>query len=347
MIIEPVGARPDAPRRRLATNFAFVFPFVVLVAVVGFGVLGRGGDAATPANRGPAVTPPSAVRSIDGAPGQPAEYATRAAETARFPSSLFGLPVRNTAETLRLRRARRSAGVVAVSGYLSLSGERASCSDSVVPPGRLGSFCHRVGILVDSPQSPFNPTRGIPAWWLGPHLHPQFPVGTRLPEETARTVLAARGAPLPVILVGRFDDPRAVRCPPDGRHCGEELVVDRVGWSDGEVWRRSTAFDPLLDAKIRDRAWKARFGLVGSAFPGNTPILSATLIASQNLPRLEPQAAAAVTRRNPRDALWLVRALVVGAGRRGEPAVGRVVWAIVDASTGEIVARGPAPADRG
>lgn len=345
MIIEPVRAGSRGPRRGLATRLGLAFPFVVLVAVVGLGVVGRTGEAARPANDTTAAAASPSLAPAEDTAGQLAGDGTRTAETAHFPSTIFGLPVHSTAETLRLRTARRLSGVVAVSGYLSISGERASCSPSSVPPGGLGSFCHRAGILADLPESPFNAAEGGVGWWLGPHLHPQFPAGTRLPEEAARTVLAAQGAPLPVILLGRFDDPRAVKCRPGGRHCGEELAIDRVAWADGEVWRRSTAFDPLVDADIREKAWRSRPAIVASTLRGNPPLLSATLVAPQTLARVEPAAADALPR-NPPEALWFIRGLAVTTGRRGEPPVGHVTWTLVDAKTGEMLAQGPAGSER-
>ncbi len=347
MIIEPVRSLPDAPRRRLAGRVALAFPFLVLVAVVGVGALGRTGETATQANRDAtrAAAFPSLAPGGEDAARQFAANGTRTAQTAHFPKNILRLPVRTTAETLRLRTAKLASGVVAVSGYLSISGERAGCRSSPVPPGHLASFCLRVGILADVPESPFSAGRYGAGWRVGPHLHPQFPPGTRLPEETARTMLRADGAPLPVILLGHFDDARAVKCSSLGRHCGEEFVADRVVWADGEVWRRSTALDPLVDQDIRERAWQDRPAIVASALRGDPPLLSATLVAPQTLARVEPAAAAAIPGQAP-EALWLVRRLVVTTGPRGESRVGRITWAIVDASSGVIVARGPPEPER-
>lgn len=342
MIIEPVQPLRDAQRRRLAGRLAFLFPFLVLVAVVAVGVVGRSGEAASQTNGDTArgATAPGLAPGGEDTTRRFAGDGARIADTAHFPASIFGLPVRSSAETLRLRTAERLSGVLAVSGYLSITGQRADCRRSPVPSGHVASFCLRFGILADVPESPFSAGQYGAGWHAGPHLHPQFPPGTRLPEEAARTVLRARGAPLPVILLGRFDDARAVSCSFAGRQCREDFVADRVAWADGEVWRRSTAFDPLVDQDIRDRAWQTRPAIVASALRGNPPLLSATLVAPQTLARVEPAAAAAMPRVAP-EALWLVRGLAVTEGAGGESPVGRITWAIVDAATGAILARGP------
>ena len=338
MIVEPVGA----PRRSVpgfGNGLRIALPFVALVAVVGAGVLGRDGQTteegatvarATPGNAGTSLEPPSSTS------------ASRTTDRAEFPDSLLGLPVSTTEETLRRRHEGSAVGVVAVSGYLSTTTDDAGCSPSLVlmPPVR--PLCRRHGILADHRQSPFASRRDGSRPRLGPHLHPQFPPGTRLPEQADRTRADADGTPLPVVVLGRFDDPRAVACGPGGRHCGEEFVVESVAWVEGEPWRRRRSLDPLVGPELRERAWRARHAIEALALPGDPPILVAALVAPPTLRRVDPAAARAMPKR-ALEAVWLVRGLAVASGGPGRPPVGAITWAIVDAATGKVLASRPPP----
>ena len=149
-----------------------------------------------------------------------------------------GLPV----DDGRPRRARRSdwtrrrataasrRGVVAVAGYLGLDAIPDDCRDT-----RLGIV--RAVLRADRPcwrrlpgTAPRTPDRMTPGF----HLHPQFPVGVRdaLAVRVRGDLRRRRGRRRSCIL-GRFGDDRAEPCVPGGRHCGQELVVERVAWVDG------------------------------------------------------------------------------------------------------------------
>lgn len=341
MIVEPVRTGPAGPFRRLAGTLAVALPFVVLVGVVGVGIAGRASsdeEAARPALAlaSPAPVEPSPAPSAD--PGL--------ARPVAFPDSTLGLPVVGVAEILAAREARTAVGVVAVAGYLSLRPGSATCSAPPPPLARLDATCDRFGFLADMPESPYLDQAGAPRW-RGPHLHPQFPPGTRIPEQAAVDASDPSAPPPAVVVLGRFDDPRANPCRPGSRHCGEEFVVERVAWVDGQPWRRTLSFDPKLDADLREAAWEQRRSILGSAAPAGR-VLGAAFLAPATLADFHPVAAEALPA-DPPESIWLLRVLDVrpgdataepAAGAKSAATIGGVVWLVLDGSTGRVLARG-------
>ena len=341
MIVEPVRTGPAGPFRRLAGTLAVALPFVVLVGVVGVGTSGRTASDAE------AARPALALASL--APAEPRPAASTEPGVARpvaFPDSMLGLPVAGVSEILAAREGRTAVGVVAVAGYLSLRQSSATCSLPPPPLARLDATCDRFGFLADMPESPYVDQAGAPRW-RGPHLHPQFPPGTRIPEEAAIDVSDPGASPPAVVVLGRFDDPRADPCRPGSRHCGEEFVVERVAWVDGQLWRRTLSFDPKLDADLREVAWEQRRSILGTAAPAGR-VLGAAFLAPATLADFHPAAAKALPA-DPPESVWLLRVLDVrpgdgptepSAGTKSAATIGGVVWLVLDGSTGRVLARG-------
>ncbi len=221
--------------------------------------------------------------------------------TPHYPARVLGLPVRSVSEVLAARAAGETDGLVAISGHLGLRDLPETCRDARLGP--YGAFCSRVGILA---QAPWAADTGFAQ--LGPHLHPQFPVGVRVPfrvAEVARSGWAASAA----VVIARFDDPRARRCVPVGRHCGEELVVERVAWVEGEDYPRTVTVDPAVTpdpgtaGSLAPAARKA-----ASHLPeGSTPLLTA-LVRPGTITWMDPAMASVVADLDA-GAVWYVRAV--------------------------------------
>jgi hypothetical protein len=334
MIVEPVPTTPRGPLRRLAGVLGVALPVLLLVAVIAGGALGRdesGQDATAvspepPAGHTPEPVPPTASPSLT----PPA----RVAESFRFPLVMHGLPVRGTAQTLARHAQDPLDGLVAVSGYLSIRSLPPECTDRILGPH--GALCHRDSLLSDAPVSPFM-SGGVDWARIGSHLHPQFPVGIRLPHTAARTVATATGSPLAVVVLGRFGDDRALPCLPAATHCGEEFVVERVAWIDGEDWFRTTVLDPLLDLDVNDDGWRER-RLTARAHLDATAILTTAYLLPETLQRIDARAAEALAP-GASAPIWYVLGMDLDEDATGER-VGRTRWILVDDATGAVIASG-------
>jgi hypothetical protein len=345
MIIEPVPTAPRGPLRRLAGVLAAVLPVLLLVAVVAGGALGRDpaeqADPTEQAGQDLAATPDAAAEAtVEPAPASPPASASsdRAAAPARFPITLHRLPVRDVFETLRRQGEDPHDGLVAVAGYLSIRELPVECTDRILGPH--GALCHRDSLLADVPLSPFF-SGGVDWPRIGAHLHPEFPVGIRLPHTAARTLATATGPPIAVVVLGRFGDERAAPCRPQVMHCGDEFVVERVAWIDGEEWFRTTVFDPLLDLDVNDDGWRERRMTARAHMDGMT-ILTTAYLLPETLKRVDRRAAEALEAETGRDdasaPVWYVLGMHV-VEEDGER-VGRTRWILVDDGTGEVITSG-------
>jgi hypothetical protein len=238
------------------------------------------------------------------------------------------MPVRTISDVLASRAAGEADGPIAISGYLGLRDLPETCRDTRLGP--FGAFCARVGVLA---QAPWEADTGFAQ--LGSHLHPQFPVGVRVPfrvAEMARSGWAASAA----VVIARFDDPRARRCVPAGRHCGEELVVERVAWVEGEDYPRTVTVDPAVTpdpGTVTSLAPAAR--RAASHLPvGSVPLLTA-LVRPGTITWMDP-AMASVVAGLDEEVVWYVRAL---DNARTPSAID---WVVADPS-GAVLLRGSTP----
>ena len=322
MIVQPSSLGPSGKPRRVLRIVGLVVPVLLLSGVVAAGVLGPSPVPAPPSTApdvaiaSPAV-PPSMSPSDEPASGVPI-----------FPSTVAGLDVHGVQYTLEARNRGIARGLVAVAGYLGLDTVPDGCTDRRL--GIFGPFCERIAVLGEDPW--YGATNNGPDA-PGFHLHPQFPVGVRMPSQSTNVAISPSTATPPVVILGRFNDSRARPCEPAGRHCGLELVVERVAWVDGTAYPTTPTLDPLVErpdesiATLRRDATLAEAHLASGAYPLLTALVDPTTIAA-----IEPRAAPAAARLT--EPAWFLRSL----HERGDTT--RIYWLIVAGDGGTLVANG-------
>jgi hypothetical protein len=221
-------------------------------------------------------------------------------------------------------------GVVAVAGYLGLDAIPDACRDPRL--GAFGPFCVRVAVLAEDPW--YGATHSGPDA-PGFHLHPQFPVGVQMPSQAAMVAFSASTRTPPVVLIGRFGDDRAERCVPEGRHCGQEFVVERVAWVDGADYPATATVDPDLGAAgLTGADLRREAAAAGATLPATTYPLLEVLVSRATIAHIDPAIAAGVTALDPAATVWLVR----GLRARGDPTW--IVWRVLSADGGRVLASG-------
>jgi hypothetical protein len=120
------------------------------------------------------------------------------------------------------------------------------CPAPLVEPGELELWCHDGEFGITEGAEPIlSLTPGfqvVPA--TGPHLTPW------MPESIAqRLVVPPVGdfsfPPVPIVVVGHFDDPRAADCRPEARElCRDRLVIDSIVLLSPSVVPREEAVPP-------------------------------------------------------------------------------------------------------
>ncbi len=342
MLVEPTPIRPRSRRSRARLALSVALAPAILIGIVSVGM--AGGDRPQP-------SPPASVRPIEPSPAPVGITAPEGAPDAtepdalRFPSQIYGLPTRTVAETLEAYRAGRVDGLVAISGYLSLAGDAPGCS---VEMG--DRYCRRQTILADrslvidgSDETLF--TR------LGPHLHPVAMPGTLLPGGGLSPAfdeppaLTSAEDPVPVVVLGGFDDPRASGCFVETRPCEPLLSIEWVPWSDGS-WHRATAStDPRLGDASARLAIVDRRVIRASIQPAASPPVLELLVRPDTLLQVDPIAFEAVSSlglyfdRAP-ERVWYVRAISPGPPSSRAGSLG-MSWIVFDDTNGMVLAAGP------
>ena len=153
---------------------------------------------------------------------------------APLPTVVDGLPVMTVSAVLD---ARAAGGLrnqpVAVGGYWSYDDVALFCQFGV-PLGSLLLSCEdRLRGITERDEPVFLiGTHGETLWQAqGPHLYPYFAADTA--EVDKLFEMAPGGAPyppVPIVVVGHFDDPRAALCHAREQECADRLVVDRVAY---------------------------------------------------------------------------------------------------------------------
>jgi hypothetical protein len=348
--VEPVRSLTSDRGSGFRTWLAVALPVAILGVVVVGGVLGRSPD------RGPgAVTQSTTPAAIDTTPAAVRNLATRAPlarvdrvdparyDAAGFPADTLGLPVRTVAETLeRIRGGSMRESVVAVAGWLTIRPSDGECPIDGPSPASI-ALCPRDAILHDSPE-PFLAFQGGAMVRLrspGIHLHAEAVPGRQvaLLAERQYRGLGPTLLPVPVVMVGRVDDPRMAPCGPSERHCGERLSLERLIWVEG-AWQERLAV--RVDADARDDGLSPRQlrRRIDQAVPGAGVLLGENLVPRGHLATLNPIADVAV---DPsfEGLVWYVRVLVRAAGPGGSYPRD-VGWAVLDDATGEVLAADPA-----
>ncbi|HEY3336479.1 MAG TPA: hypothetical protein VGK16_14695 [Candidatus Limnocylindrales bacterium] len=335
MIVEPVPTNPRSPVRRLGRVLGLTLPVVLLVGVVAIGALG----------------PPPVERRSESPSGDPSPIAdepTRApalvvdGKAVTFPDAWIGLRVRSIADLRAERASGRAQGVVAVAGYLSYGSLSWACTDELLDVDR--AACDGRTVFADQPLAVGGGAGASGRGSIGPHLHPEFPPGTRAPAPDD-TPGSPRHEPIPVVVLGLFTDPPGLACPPDARDCGESFAVQRVVWVAGKPWGPTLTVDPALgvDPGIPEIA---RTVAAGTAALGRGALpLVTSVIRPDALGTLDADAAAALPPIQPAFRLrpvTYVRGLVFQFDA-SQPLYGRdpaIGWVVLDSITGRLLARG-------
>jgi hypothetical protein len=336
--VQPVQSlTPDGPSRARSV-LTMALPLVALVAVVLAGVAGR--SAEDRPDRVAEATSPSSPRTSAPRPTPPEDLAALAA--AGFPTDTIGLPVRSVGATLeRHRGGRAGEGVIAVAGWLTVPPEPDCALDG--DPARENLLCRRDTMLVDDPQ-PVLAVEGDEVIRLrtpGAHLNPQAMPGISLDaiadhrDRSFGTALR----PVPVIVVGRFGDPRLPACGPSPPPCVDGFAIERLIWVDGD-WqlRRPGRFPGLADVRI---SGKVLWYIINEAFQHPGVVLSEVLIPRDALKAIDPIADGTV---DPEVSgpVWYIRTMIRSAGGVRPSDVG---WAVIEDASGIVLGVDPTGGD--
>ncbi len=211
----------DEPRgtkfRSLSHAWLLIVPIAVVVLLGLSGVIGG--------QPGPSASDLASVPIVH--PGE-SPAVTQGADV------IDGLPVMTVSEVL----AARSAGglrseAIAVGGYWTDGSIGHSCAFPQSQPGVLEIYCQdgEFGITeLDEPVIVID-RHGNVTPPRGPTLTPYFPEGlARLGELFSLPIInGQRYPPVPIVVIGHFDDPLAAACRPERRQtCLDRLVVDRI-----------------------------------------------------------------------------------------------------------------------
>jgi hypothetical protein len=153
---------------------------------------------------------------------------------ASQPSTVDGLPVLTVSEAIA-KRDSGGLGVrpVAIRGYWSDASVLHMCAPPDSTPGALELYCNNgeFGITeLDQPIMTIS-NRGQVTPGTGPSLTPYVDNGLAVAVSlfSLPVINGQRYPPVPIVVVGHFDDPRAADCRPEARQlCKDRLVLDRI-----------------------------------------------------------------------------------------------------------------------
>ena len=148
------------------------------------------------------------------------------------PNELAGLKVHSVSELLELRSAGRIGDEpVALRGFWTDRGLPRTCVPAEKPPGELQIRCYDGEWGITERDEP------IGTWTVDfRFLPPDGPALTPFVDEalaqrlfTLPFINGQHYPPVPIVVVGHFDDPRADDCQPDARQlCRDRLVIDEI-----------------------------------------------------------------------------------------------------------------------
>ncbi len=324
-------------------------PVLLLVAVIGVGALGaRDDDSASEpvTTRVPAEVQPT-----------PSPEASGLARPPAFPVRVLGLRTRTVADALERRRSGVTGDeIIAVQGFATVHPTPSDCFIVDDAPTIADSLaCRREVIVADGPDAFLAWSDGVVDWVMSEgvtHLHASsFPVVSLVdleahavtsPPPTSPTGDDPVIAPIPsvpVVVLGRFDDPRLADPRSSARHPNEAFVIERIVWVD-DVWqtRPTVRFVRPLDGEIAIGQVRAT---TSRALPSGTVILSHSIADLEVLARLDPTAAALVRPGADRlgiaepAAVWYVRVMIRGAPPvdtlAGDTTPRHLAWAVMTA----------------
>ena len=320
--VQRVGNDRDSRRGlRLA-----VLPLAALFVVVGGAWAGAllpqvpGGD--------PALAPDAFLQ-----PGEPPSTAGVERLPTSVPTRALGLAVR-TGSQLRAERATGSVGseLVAVAGNLRSAPLPLRCPAMHLSLSQ--AFCHRLAALfpargVAIPGGTSSTAIGASDTQLAGHLLPGTGVPARFAPDNEAGVHVNES--VPVVLIGRFEDPRAPACGTGQAWCRDDFAVELVAWAAGR-WLEAPVVsdrDPALAAVPVDGR---RLGAITRrAATEEERIISLAVVQPRLLAVIDPQAfrSAANSRR---ERLWYVRSIVVPVSGRAQ-----VAWTVIEDGTGVLL----------
>jgi hypothetical protein len=334
--VQPVQSLTPHGRSRTRTRVAATLPVVLLAAVVGLAILGQdGGDDAERAARATGEPP---ARGTAAPPSRPAPVPDEPV-AGRFPALALDLPVGAVAETIRLRASGEIGDEpIAIGGWLTVP-PSAGCDEH----GHGSDLvCPRDTILLDEPLQLLTIAGGDIRLLRAPReeLHPQAMPGIPLdPVTTAQTAGGRRVLmPVPVVIVGRYGDPRLRQCPSSSGGCADSFAIERIIWIEGQWWlRRPVRHPAVADHQL---SGKVRWPIVNEAMDRSGVILSELVAPREDLARIDPAADRAVAD-DVTGAVWYVRALL--RPRTFGEAPEAIGWAVIEDATGRVLAAEPAP----
>jgi hypothetical protein len=251
VLIEPTSALPPPTRSgRWRLLLAVVAPAVLLAGVIGAGTLAVDG-AADGAATGPSASPRAAGPLPS--PGPPSSVGSRPPGSvdlaASFPARVQGLPTRTVSDLLERRRdGSLDDALQAVIGYLTVQPGTFDCfwgdETGATLPMVQAVGCRREVVLGETADPVLGWAGGEVIWLARPgpaHLHaPVFhgiSLGSFEPLVSARAPTSASTGgglepvpirPEPVLLIGRFGDPRVADPPTNSDHRNETFTLERL-----------------------------------------------------------------------------------------------------------------------
>jgi hypothetical protein len=150
-------------------------------------------------------------------------------------TEIDGLPVLTVSEALAAHEdGSLPGGRVAMHGYWTNNPVVHGCVPMSTGIGELEIYCYdgEYGITeLDEPIWLIDTRTGqVLHTAQGPHLTPYLPAGLEGAERLSLPMINGQWyPPVPIVVLGHFDDPRAVDCRPEARQlCRDRLVIDRI-----------------------------------------------------------------------------------------------------------------------
>lgn len=349
MLIEPTPALPPSRGGRARLVTTILVPAVLLGGIVGVGALTRGAEAGPAGPADPSRPPAAATDQLpDLSLAAPSIGPAPVVADLDVPSRALGLPTRTVSELL----SRRRGGAVddalhAAGGWLTVRPGTEDCfigdSTGATLPMIKAVGCRREVILAQT-ADPLLAWVGDEVVWLGgsgdtlapDHLHIPVFHGVSLASlellASSRPPIDAAGLagdpstmtpiePVPVVIVGRFDDPRVADPRSNADHVNEIFTLERIVWSAGALEEQppiQLVAPPAGAVPIEDI--RAR---VSGALPSGTIVLNHVYLPLGQLTKVDAAAAGGArlalqkmgSPSGDEAAVWYVRVMV----RDGNP----------------------------
>lgn len=189
---------------------------------------------------GASVGPTPTALTTPTASVAPTRGATPSPSTGSLPAIVDDGPAHTVGELLTMRAdGQAEGGPFTLRGYWTDRSFGHSCTAPIAQPGELEVRCHdgEWGITeLDEEILSVDLDKGRATPASGPHLTPWIP--SSADQERLFNLLVTgdqRWGPVPIVVVGHFDDPAAADCQPDQRQlCLDRFVIDRIVSFDPE-----------------------------------------------------------------------------------------------------------------